>query len=281
MACCQKANLWVLILMRACTALRKPNSRRNKQDRQSWIVAELRAIPSLRVNDLASRLGVSTETVRRDLAELDEAGLVNRTYGGATSAALHEPGLAVRETLMVTERGWIAEEAMRLVEPGDILMIGSGATTLHFAKRLAVGKEHLTVITHSMPIAAALAANLSHKVLILPGEYDGREGMIHGADTMEALSRFHANKAILGASGLTAEGPNDAGLAAGLVYGAMMRRSAQTIVLADHTKFNAPSLTVYGDWSFATTLISDELPTGALAEGMHAARAKVIKAMRF
>lgn len=267
--------------MQTGTAVRKPNSRPSKQDRQSRIVAELRAIPSLRVNDLAARLRVSTETVRRDLAELDKAGLVNRTYGGATSAALHEPGLAVRETLMVTERGWIAEQAMRLVEPGDILMIGSGATTLHFARRLAVGMDHLTVITHSMPIAVALAANLTHKVFILPGEYDGHEGLIHGADTMEAIHRFHAHKAFLGASGLTVEGPNDAGLAAGLVYGAMMRRSAQTIILADHKKFNAPSLTIYGGWSFATTLISDELPSGALAEGMHAARAKVIKATSF
>lgn len=261
--------------------MRKPNSRLSKHDRQSRIVAKLRATPSLRVNDLSALLGVSTETVRRDLAELDGAGLISRTYGGATSAALHEPGLAVRETLMVTERGWIAEEAMRLVEPGDILMIGGGATTLHFARRLAVGMDHLTVITHSLPIASALAANFTHNVLILPGQYDGREGLIHGADTMEALHRFHAHKAFLGASGLTAEGPNDAGLAAGLVYGAMMRRSVQTIILADHEKFDAPSLTLYGAWTAATTLISDEFPSAALADGMNAAQAKAIKAARF
>ena len=99
----------------------------NKSDRQSRIVAELRAAPSLRINELALRLDVSTETVRRDLAELDERGLVNRTYGGAMRPTAFEPALAEREKLMVEERERIAAAAVQLVEPNDILMIGGGA----------------------------------------------------------------------------------------------------------------------------------------------------------
>ena len=72
-------------------------SRPSKSDRQARIVAELRATPSLRVNELAELLGVSTETVRRDLAELDERGLINRTYGGAMRPVAFEPALAERE----------------------------------------------------------------------------------------------------------------------------------------------------------------------------------------
>lgn len=244
------------------------DSRLTKPDRQARIIAELRAAPALRVNELAILLAVSTETVRRDLAELDERGLINRTYGGAMRPMNFEPALAERETLMVAEREAIASSAVKLIESNDILMIGGGATTLHFARRLAAERNHLTVITHALSIAMALAVNPLHKVLMLPGQYDGREGLIHGPDTIDALQKFRANIAVLGASGLTPEGPNDAGVGPGLIYGAMMRRAAQTLILADHTKFDRPSLAVYGPWSKSVTLISDKAPQGDLAAAL-------------
>jgi DeoR/GlpR family transcriptional regulator of sugar metabolism len=250
--------------------------RLGKSDRQARIVAELRAAPSLRVNELAALLEVSTETVRRDLAELDERGLINRTYGGAMRPVFFEPALAERETLMVAERERIAAAAVALVAANDILMIGGGATTLHFARRLAAERNHLTVITHALSIAVALATNPFHKVLMLPGQYDGREGLIHGPDTIDALQRFRANKAFLGASGLTAEGPSDAGVGPGLTYGAMMRRSTESVILADHTKFDRPSLSVYGPWSSSVTLVTDAHPESELAASLRAATTQVI-----
>jgi DeoR/GlpR family transcriptional regulator of sugar metabolism len=252
--------------------------RLSKAERQSRIVAELRASPSLRINMLSERLRVSTETVRRDLAELAEAGLISRTYGGATRSAPFEPALSVREGLMISERESIAQAAALLVEPNDILMIGGGATTLHLARRLSVAFNNLTVITHAFSIAAAIAANPTHKVLMLPGQVDGREGLIHGPETIDALQHFHANKAFLGASGLTAEGPNDAGIGPGQIYGTMMRRSAKTIIVADHSKFEKPSLTVYGLWSSATTLVTNQRPRGKLAAALSQASTEVVVA---
>ncbi|MDP2737204.1 MAG: DeoR/GlpR family DNA-binding transcription regulator [Pseudorhodobacter sp.] len=251
-------------------------SRLGKTARQACIMDVLAATPSLRVNDLALRLAVSTETVRRDLAELSEVGKISRTYGGATRLVQHEPGVAVRETLMPIERARIAEAAVQLVESGEILAIGGGATTLHFARKLAVARDHLTVITHAFSIAAALVVNATHKVLMLPGQYDGREGLIHGPDTIDALQKFHTNKAFLGASGLTAEGPSDAGLGPGFVYGAMMRRTSKSFILADHSKFENPSLTVYGTWGPATTLITDAPPSGGLAAALAEAGVAVV-----
>lgn len=253
--------------------------RLNKADRQARIVAELRAAPALRVNELADLLDVSTETVRRDLGELDERGLISRTYGGAMRPLSLEPALAERETLMIAEREAIAAAAVKLIEPGDILMIGGGATTLHFARRVAAECNHLTIITHAFSIALALASNPLHNVQMLPGKYDGREGLIHGPDTIEALQRFRASKAFLGASGLTPEGMSDAGLGPGLVYGAMVRRASQTIVLADHTKFDRPSLSVYAPWAPPVTLVSNRRPEGELATALANAHATFIPAM--
>jgi len=252
--------------------------RLTKSDRQARIVAELRATPSLRVNELANLLSVSTETVRRDLAELDERGLINRTYGGAMRPMSYEPAVAEREMLMVPERERIAAAAVRLVEDNDILMIGGGATTLIFARRLAAERNHLTIITHAFSIAMALATNPLHKVLMLPGQYDGREGLIHGPDTIDALQKYRASRAFLGASGLTAEGPSDAGVGPGLIYGAMMRRAAQTVILADHSKFDRPSLSVFGPWSPSVTLVADQPPRGELAAAIGNSGAHLISA---
>jgi DeoR/GlpR family transcriptional regulator of sugar metabolism len=238
----------------------------NKSDRHSRIIAELRTAPARRVNELAALLGVSTETVRRDLSELEDRGLINRTYGGAVRPVAFEPALAEREKLMVAERERIAAGAVRLVEPGDILMIGGGATTTIFARRLAAECDNLTVITHAFSVAVALASNPLHTVLVLPGQYDSREGLIHGPETIEALQRYRASKAVLGASGITAEGPSDAGAGAALIYGMMMRRSSETIILADHMKFGRPSLAVYGAWSEAVTLVTDQELEGELAQ---------------
>jgi DeoR/GlpR family transcriptional regulator of sugar metabolism len=250
-------------------------ARPRKSDRQRLILSELRMAPALRVQDLAQRLEVSTETVRRDLAELDDAGLIARTYGGAMRAVPHEPALAEREGLMVAERMRIAAAAATRVVPDDILMIGGGATTLHLARRLAAVGERLTVITHAPSIAQALAVNPGHRVLMLPGQYDGREGLIHGPDTVEALGRFRATTAFLGASGLTPEGPQDAAIGPAIIYGAMMRRASRSVIVADRTKFDRPSLLVYGPWSARLTLVTDTAPGGALAEAIRAAGAEI------
>ncbi len=247
----------------------------SKSDRQARIVAELRVSPALRVHELAGLLDVSTETIRRDLTELDERGLINRTYGGATRPVSSEPAVAEREMLMVAERQRIASAAVTFIEPNDILMIGGGATTLHFARRLAAEVTQVTVITHAFSIASAIARNPLHRVVMLPGQYDGREGLIHGPDTIDALQRFRAHKAVLGATGLTGEGPSDASIGPGMIYGAMMRRAGETIIVADHGKHNQPSLSVYGSWGPAVTLVTDRMPEGEFGEALHLARSRI------
>src|SRR5262249_24650661 len=127
-----------------------------KQDRQSRILAELRVSTTLRISDLAAELGVSTETIRRDLEEMGQSGLINRTYGGAGARPLgYEPAWNERSNAMAVEREAIAALAIKLVRPGEALMIDAGSTTLHFARRLAAELRDLTVITNSFAVATA------------------------------------------------------------------------------------------------------------------------------
>ena len=109
--------------------------RLSKRERQDRILARLDTPVAVRISDLAEEFDVTTETIRRDLDELAERGLLARTYGGAAMRALtDEPGIATRAQTNVAERQRIALDAARLVKSGDVIMIDAGSTTAHLAE---------------------------------------------------------------------------------------------------------------------------------------------------
>ncbi|MCO6185163.1 DeoR/GlpR family DNA-binding transcription regulator [Rhizobium sp. L1K21] len=236
----------------------------DKIERQTTIIEDLSREPALRVNELARRYDVSSETIRRDLSALTDRGLINRTYGGALRIISHEPAVSEREHIQVAERELIARMAVDVVEPSDVLMIGGGITTRYFAKALALFKGPLTVVTPSFHVALALGTCDNISVHMLPGEVNGHEGLVQGADTIEALSRYRATKAFLGASGLSEEGPSDAAIPAGRLYQTMMERALHTYVLADSSKFNKEALFCYARWQANVSVITDTSPESEL-----------------
>lgn len=247
----------------------EPGRRRlGKKARHDHIVKALMTSSALRVSELAAELDVSTETIRRDLFELGEQGLINRTYGGAARPLGAEPTVAERHRMMVPEREAIAKVAAQIIRPGDVLMMGGGATTTHAARRIAAVCRDLTVITHAFGVATVLAANPTFTVLMAPGRYNAREGSMGGPETSEFLDAYSANWAILGASGITAEGVSEAEAMAGAVYRTMRRRAAGTVVVADHTKFDQHALSIWARWSEIDQLVTDRAPEGALARAL-------------
>ena len=101
---------------------RGTSTKLGKSGRQERIVAELKVDAALRVSDLAERFAVTTETIRRDLDSLAARGLIARTYGGAASARSGEPSFNERDRHRVAERRRVAECAVSLVEPGDVVI---------------------------------------------------------------------------------------------------------------------------------------------------------------
>lgn len=238
--------------------------------RHRRIIEALGATPTLRMNALSEALGVSAETIRRDLRDLDRRGLVKRTYGGAVRAYAAEPAIAERRRLMVREREAIAAAVSAVIRPGEVLLMGAGATTLHVAERIARDHSGLTIVTHAIDIVVALGANDSFTVIATPGHFDRREGHLVGHDTCAYLDGFVADRAILGASGLTVEGFANAEAHAADVYAAMMRRAAQTVIVADHSKFGVRALRRFGSWGAQVTLACDRPPGGELAAAIAA-----------
>ncbi len=235
-----------------------------KTKRQNEIVSLLSQSPSIRVNEMADRLDVTAETIRRDLDEMHEKGLIERTHGGAILQMHQEPGLNIRHNLLVREREEIARQTVQEIKGAKHLMIGSGATTVHIARRIASDLTRITAIVHSFGVAAELSHNPTIDVLMAPGFYNSMEGANHGAHTMNFLENFWVDYAILGASGLDPEGPCDALLEAGAVYSKMISRAFQTIIAADKSKYGMKFPARFASWHDIDMLVIDEPPRGNL-----------------
>ena len=249
---------------------------RRKQRRHQQIVARLADSPTVRISALAAEFGVSAETVRRDIDELTERGIVDRTYGGAATRHVgYQPAVTERERMAVSERVRIGRAAVALVRPGDVLMIDSGSTTTHFARALAAMGRELTVITNSQAAANLLVEIPSARVIFCPGDFSARERGVYGSETVAFLGRFYADLAFIGASGLTPEGPTDVESRAAWVKRSMVDRAGRAVLLADGGKFGQKHLELVCPLDRLSDLVTETPPTGGLAAALRTAEVAV------
>lgn len=254
---------------------RQNNGRLDKTQRHERIIAELRSNPTVRISHLAQAFGVSTETVRRDIDDLSSRGLVARTYGGAAAPMGREPAVQERSAAMVEERERIARTAAAMVSPGDVVMIDSGATTLHLARQLAMIHPEITVITNGLEIAHSLGSKNRIRVILCPGSYAAREDGVYGQDTCEFLRRFHANIALTSAGGITPGGITDVDSNAVWVKRSMFQRAARRVFMVDHGKFQVPLLEVVAPLESLTDVVADRRPPDLLAQALTAAEVRL------
>ncbi|MEJ7839093.1 MAG: DeoR/GlpR family DNA-binding transcription regulator [Thermomicrobiales bacterium] len=249
----------------------KGASRSHREHRHASILLEVRTSASVRISDLARDLGVSGETIRRDLAELTQEGLIQRTYGGATmSMATHEPMLAERGLLLIEQRTRIARRTAELVQDGQVILIDGGSTTTHVAASLAACRRNLTVITNATGIASLTGVNTSFRVMLCPGLYDPLEGSVLGVESIDFLSRYNADIAIFGASGATTDGPCDANADAVAFKRVMIRQSSQTMLVVDASKFGQRHVGQVCSWDQINCVITDTQPNSAIRSVLNA-----------
>lgn len=244
--------------------------------RQRRLLTLLETRPNARVNELADSLSVTSETVRRDLDELSSRGLVDRTYGGALLKSSQEPVVNIRHSLMIEERQAIARASVNCFNNAKTLMIGSGATTTHVARRIAIQMNDITVITHSFGVATVLSLNPTITVLMAPGTYHATEGAMHGSQTIRYLDDFRVDWAITGASGLDCNGASDALIDASDVYACMGAQAARTMIVADHSKFRKVFPARFAKWQDIDTLVTNERPKGELGAVLKQQNTKVL-----
>lgn len=249
--------------------------RLRKQERQQQILLELKLHPHVRISDLARRFEVSTETLRRDLDSLSQEGLISRAYGGASVPTRGTyPGLSERRAARSVERARIGTAAAALVHPGETLMIDSGSTTIEVARALAWAGTPCTVITNCIPIAMTLGEG-PVEVILAPGAYQPAESAVTGTDTVAFLSGYRVDRCIIGASGLTNEGPFETVRGFAAVKMAMLSRSCHTHLVLDSGKFGRDGLNHVGSLEQFASVVVDARPPADLASALHRAGVEV------
>ncbi|MEL6644113.1 MAG: DeoR/GlpR family DNA-binding transcription regulator [Pseudomonadota bacterium] len=252
------------------------HARLTKSERQRLILLELKLRPHVRISELARRFKVSTETVRRDFGALADDGMISRAHGGASAPTQgHYPSLDERATARIAERERIGLRAAQLVGAGETVMIDAGSTTMQMARALAYLGTPCTVITNSIPVAMTLGYGPA-QVLMCPGEYLAAESAVIGTETLEFLARFNVDRCMIGASGLSVEGPSETVRGFAAVKRVMLDRATDRHLLIDAQKFGRKGLAQVGALSEFQSIVVDTRPQDDLASACVAANVHIL-----
>lgn len=229
---------------------------RKGQERRESIRRLLNENDRIDVADLTERFGVSEMTIRRDLAALQEDGLIRRVHGGAV--AMERSPFETRTVAFAKEKKRIAARAAGLIAEGETVAIDTG-TTAHYVARELRERTDLMIATNSIKVAAEFRHSAS-KVLLTGGVLMPELCLV-GSLAIDTLRRLHVNTFILGCGGLTPE--------RGLTYfdidetevrRTMMSIADRVIVVMDHSKFGQTETVPLATLADIDVLVTDAAP---------------------
>lgn len=241
-------------------------------ERQTRILRSLRGQGTQRIGDLAAALGVSPESVRRDIRPLVESGTLVKLHGAVSlPGAAAEAPFERRMREYAEEKRRIARHVSAQVRDGDSLMMDTGTTTSVLAREL-LRKAGLTVVTNSSDVARTLAAVESNRVYLAGGEVHGDNGAAFGGVAVAFLSGFRVRHAIISIAALDAgTGLMDYRLAEAEIARTVLGCGENRLVITDHTKFNRSAFARVAGFSDFDLLVTDRQPppdiAAALAKG--------------
>ena len=237
------------------------------EERRELILDRLRADGKVVAAELSAALDVSPDTVRRDLRDLAEAGLLRRVHGGALPPAVGARPWAVRREQAPDAKVAIARVTAGLLRSGQVILLDSGTTSLEVARHLPPDLD-ATVITNSPPIAVALADHPTVQVSVLGGMLAKDAHALVGATTVEALRSVRADVLVLGLCSLHPEiGITVMELEESHVKRAMMANAAEVVAVSSAEKLGSAAPYVLGPLDELTYLVTDRsAPDELLAE---------------
>lgn len=210
------------------------------------------------VTSLAQEFQVHEATIRRDLAEIEQEGLLKRTHGGVIvdQGANSEPSFEERTNEQLDQKKRIGKRAAELVEDGDHIILDSGTTTLHIAHHL-VDRSRITVVTNDMNIAAVLRDCKGISVIVTGGALYHSSYMLNGMFTDHVLATLHVQKAFIGTPAIHAKfGLTHPEAQLVPTKQGMIRAAQEIIVVADDTKIGKASLHAVAPISAVHTFIT-------------------------
>jgi DeoR family transcriptional regulator, fructose operon transcriptional repressor len=215
------------------------------------------------VVELCQQFKVSSATIRNDLRDLETAGLLIRTHGGAmvkTKTGL-EPDMSLRKVQNLDEKRRIAEAALHLVEDGDTIILDTGTTTYELA-RLLGEKRNLTVVTNDLPIALLLEDFESVRVVLVGGMVRKKFHctVASSFSGMNALSDLAVDKAFMAANGFSLEkGASTPDMNHSETKKLMISIAARVILLFDSSKMGHNSFAIFAPLDRIDAVVTDFL----------------------
>lgn len=257
-------------------------------ERQQLIERILLEEGRVAVVDLARRFDVTTETVRRDLGVLEDAGAIVRVHGGAVAKdadSTTEPTVVERASRHGAAKSAIAERALTALGAGfhGSVFIDAGTTTAAVAAGLAdrlAAVQHdgqpIEAVTHSLTIAPTLAATEGVSLTVIGGRIRGITAAAVGVETVGAIRRLRPDVAFIGTNGVSAgfglstPDPDEAS-----VKSAIVRSARRVIVVADASKHDRELLVTFASLEDIDVLVTDVAPPAALAAALADAEVEV------
>ena len=237
------------------------------RERKQHLLGTLKRDGRILAGETAVALGVSEDTIRRDLRELAAERLLLRVHGGALPASPATESLGARRTLSPAEKTALARAACRMLRPGQVIFLDGGTTALELARQIDRSLR-ATIVTHSPTIAVALVEHPSIEVILLGGRLFKHSVVTVGAAAVEAVARIRADLYFMGVTGIHPK----AGLSTGDLEESHMKRAlmasaAETHVLASAEKVGTASPYVICPLADVDGLVvAPDIPKKTLAE---------------
>ena len=234
----------------------------NPNPRQLKLLALVQAHGSVTVEFLADALGVTLQTVRRDIQRMADEGLLTRFHGGVRVPSSTTENIAhpQRESLNVEGKRRIAK-AIALAVPNDCSLILNIGTTTEAIARALLQHTGLRVMTNNLNVAIILSANPQCEVIVVGGVVRGRDQGIVGEAAVDFISQFKVDIAIIGISGIESDGTlRDYDYREVKVSQVVISHAREVWLAADGSKFNRPAMVEVGTLSQIDRLFTDGRP---------------------
>jgi len=240
------------------------------EDRKRMIVEIVTQNGKATVAALCEAFDVSSATIRSDLRELEEAGALRRTHGGAINR--HNIGDELntyeKEVQHVEEKRAIANAALAFIQPGDAIALDTGTTTFELAKLLA-GIDRLTVVTNDLQIAAYLERNTSASIIMAGGMVRRRFLCTVGDSAVDSIRHLHVDKVFVGANGVhIRNGLTTHNMDMAAFKKQLIEIADEVFVLADSTKLNKSAFISFAAMRQVDMLITDDAADAACVDAI-------------
>ena len=247
--------------------------------RRAEIVALVQRQGFVTIEALAQQFEVTPQTIRRDINELAEEGILQRYHGGAAlPSSVHNIAYSSRQILHLEAKQRIARAVAQHIPDHASLSINIGTTNEEIAKAL-MKHQGLSVITNNLNVANIMAENEDFQVIVAGGVVRARDRGIVGEATIDSISQFRVDIAVIGISAIDLDGTLlDFDYREVKVAQTIIRYARQVFLAADHSKLGRPAMARLGDMRDIDTFFTDLPPPDGLEAVLKAADTRLVVA---